>query len=74
MSNQTNGNNKQEYNPLAGVSFKPTHSSDVEIVGVKLVSNSNQENNFSNGNNSNLNNNSQIKKKASIQGKLTVIE
>lgn len=25
-----------EYNPLAGVSFKATHGSDVEIVGVKL--------------------------------------
>lgn len=25
-----------EYKPLTGVSFKPSHSSDVEIVGVKL--------------------------------------
>ena len=35
-------NNNLEYNPLNGVSFKPTHASDVEIVGVKL-GNSNQD-------------------------------
>jgi hypothetical protein len=28
-------NTKTEYNPLNGVSFKPSHSSDVEVVGVK---------------------------------------
>ena len=66
--NKTNNNNKQEYNPLAGVSFKPTHSSDVEIVGVKLGNNSNQESNYSNANNVYVNNNSQTKKKASFQG------
>ena len=32
----TNQQQSAEYNPLAGVSFKATHSSDVEIVGVKL--------------------------------------
>ena len=70
-NNQANGNNnvnKQEYNPLAGVSFKPTHSSDVEIVGVKLGSNSNQENNYPNPNGTYPNNNTQSKKKASFQG------
>ena len=70
--NKTNNNNKQEYNPLAGVSFKPTHSSDVEIVGVKLGSNSNQDNGYSNGANNinnNNNNNSNTKKKASFQSK-----
>jgi hypothetical protein len=68
--NKTNNNNKQEYNPLAGVSFKPTHSSDVEIVGVKLGSNSNQDNGYSNiNNNNNNNNNSNTKKKASFQSK-----
>ena len=69
-NNPINGNNKQEYNPLTGVSFKPSHASDVEIVGVKLGSNSNQENNYSIENHSNLNSNSQIKKKASFQSKL----
>ncbi len=71
--NKTNNNNKQEYNPLAGVSFKPTHSSDVEIVGVKLGSNSNQDNGYSNGanniNNNYNSNNSNAKKKASFQSK-----
>lgn len=55
---QSSNNNNLEYNPLNGVSFKPTHSSDVEIVGVKL-GNSNQE--TSNGYNQ------QIKKKNSLK-------
>ena len=36
QSNKSSNNNNVEYNPLQGVSFKQTHSSDVEIVGVKL--------------------------------------
>ncbi len=35
-NNISNINSNSEYNPLAGVSFKATHGSDVEIVGVKL--------------------------------------
>ncbi len=54
-----NLNNNIEYNPLNGVSFKPTHSSDVEIVGVKL-GNSNQE---SSSNYQNVN----LKKKQSLK-------
>jgi hypothetical protein len=59
--NNTNNNNNIEYNPLNGVSFKQTHSSDVEIVGVKL-GNSNQE---SANNYQNLNS----KKKQSLKSK-----
>lgn len=40
-----NSNNNIEYNPLAGVSFKQTHSSDVEIVGVRLGNNTNSNQN-----------------------------
>jgi hypothetical protein len=38
---QSQANGAIEYNPLTGVSVKPTHSSDVEIVGVKLGQGSN---------------------------------
>ena len=58
-TNNLNNNNNIEYNPLNGVSFKPTHSSDVEIVGVKL-GNSNQE---SSSNYQNVN----LKKKQSLK-------
>ena len=60
-NNLNNNNNNIEYNPLNGVSFKQTHSSDVEIVGVKL-GNSNQEsaNNYQNVNS---------KKKQSLKSK-----
>ena len=69
-------NNGLEYNPLAGVSFKANHTSDVEIVGVKLK-NSNQESSLTNyGNNTGGgggggNNiiNPATKKKNSLQGK-----
>ncbi|CAF0703596.1 unnamed protein product [Brachionus calyciflorus] len=36
-------NNNIEYSPLAGVSFKQSHSSDVEIVGVKYGNQTNHE-------------------------------
>lgn len=35
IQNRTSGSNI-EYKPLNGVSFKPSHPSDVEIVGVKF--------------------------------------
>lgn len=40
----SNNNNNLEYNPLAGVSFKQTHASDVEIVGVRLAAQNNEPN------------------------------
>jgi hypothetical protein len=40
--NKSSSNN-MEYNPLAGVSFKQNHTSDVEIVGVKLGSQNGQD-------------------------------
>ena len=48
-----------EYNPTAGVSFKATHASDVEIVGVKLGNNLTSVESTNNLN---------AKKKASLQG------
>ena len=60
-SNTINNNNNLEYNPLNGVSFKANHSSDVEIVGVKL-GNANQET-VNNSQNYNL------KKKHSLKSK-----
>lgn len=64
-SNNNNlNNNNLEYNPLSGVSFKQTHSSDVEIVGIKL---GNQNNYDYSSNFNNQNNNLAIKKKNSLK-------
>lgn len=57
--------NNLEYNPLVGVSFKQTHASDVEIVGVKLGNN--QQNNFVEP--AALSNNLNTKKKNSLKSK-----
>lgn len=63
---QANGNNNMEYKPLAGVSFKQTHSSDVEIVGVKL-GNQNNNNNTTNVDSTSNMNNLNAKKKNSLK-------
>jgi hypothetical protein len=65
-ANNKSSSNNMEYNPLAGVSFKQNHTSDVEIVGVKL---GNQNGQDSNGNYSN--NNIAQKKKNSLKSKLS---
>ena len=70
-NNGTKPNNGLEYNPLAGDSFKANHTSDVEIVGVKLK-NSNQESSLINYGNSGGGGGNTInqatKKKNSLQG------
>ncbi|RMZ95716.1 hypothetical protein BpHYR1_050759 [Brachionus plicatilis] len=53
-----------EYKPLAGVSFKPSHPSDVEIVGVKLGNQANQDQYSAINSNSNTTN---PKKKNSLK-------
>jgi hypothetical protein len=66
-ANASNKSSNMEYNPLAGVSFKQNHTSDVEIVGVKL---GNQNGQDSNNNNSYSNNNIAQKKKNSLKSKI----
>jgi hypothetical protein len=59
--------NSAEYNPLAGVSFKATHGSDVEIVGVRLG------NTGQNGSSEQALTQNGTRKKASFSGRLRAI-